>query len=1131
MKINLKTNGIVFLICIISIFSSDSLYSQDESDSQESTFSLKPKSVTKGKTYALVIGISKYQDDRTRKLQYADKDAIEFVKFLRSPNGGSIDSTNLTLLINEEATVSNIYTAKRLIEEKIQENDRFYFYFSGHGDVENSIYELGFLIAYDTPYGNYLNNAVRIEDINNMANTLSILKGAQIILITDACKAGKLAGSENKGKLLVGKQLTQVENNEVRIASCEPDQESWEHKNWGGGRGAFSYHLINGLNGAADAGKKNGIITLKEIQNYLQNTVPNDVEDKYEEEQDPVIDGKMRMKLSLVKTDIEIEENNDSGTLETVENGSRSMGNSNFNAMLKAYKYVTEAELSDLNLLHELLDYSALEIINWSKDYFYVSDDYFTLNETNPEKLRLAKLSFATQLHNIVQKSVNNYLTGDAHELKRRQFYNNLEESEYDKYVLMLEIAIKLLKSDSQLYHIIDVKRHYFGGLALRLKMVNSNNPDSLRNEALQLQNIAYELEPNAPYINNELGILYSTSDEEASINYYKQAIELAPRWSFPYSNLSNLYFKKNELVQAESYALKAMKLNDQVHIPYIALGKIYNANGNLLQAEEMFRKSIQYDEKQALSYYYLANVLSQRSEFQNAETNYQIAEDQAMDIPLSYLDNNDQEPFNPVGSYTNPQLQFPEIDDNPEDFFTTFLKAYEQYYHQNFDKAIPYFLNCVQLEPKDPIAYYFLGLSYYELNDLMGAEYQFEKAHYYFNNPLELNILINEYRIKYDSTHDSFYEKARKSYKHSTLISYLSYLYKTSKNDIDFIRIQKEGIRHGYVIFYYNLLDFYVKDKRFDEAKNLVQLFRWETNDIKLVKQYEVYDKIATITKNIEDQAKVLEHLNDMIHSNNFQNSNSDFTIDVEYIYDELYIESYYAIHHMEGLVTLGLEYFSKMKNIDQATPELQARIYQIAGDLYTENYQLEKAYQYYKKSKELSDYRYSVMKRFVQSADQQYHYTEVMNELEKLDSLGFLQIEQFPIYIEYTSRKGNYEQSENLLERYNTITMSRFDTLQLVQFQNAFFSKEFDRSEQLLTQMVVDKRLTASDASYWNARISILKGDIEQSYVHLDKAIEKGFDYGRVLKYDEFFNELRDDDRFQQMVNEINPKQLDSN
>ncbi len=208
---------------------------------------------------------------------------------------------NIRLLLNENASYTAIYNALYWLLETCNKNDLVYFYFSGHGDIENTtIYKLGFLLAANSPRSNYINNAVRIEDLNNIANTLSVDKGAKVVLITDACHSGKLAGNDNRGNFLVGDQLRTVKGNEVRITSCGPDQLSNEDERWGGGRGVFSYYLVKGLEGLADDSKDQAV-TLDEIKNYLNTSLAADkILAEKVNKQTPVVKGPVDTRLSKV---------------------------------------------------------------------------------------------------------------------------------------------------------------------------------------------------------------------------------------------------------------------------------------------------------------------------------------------------------------------------------------------------------------------------------------------------------------------------------------------------------------------------------------------------------------------------------------------------------------------------------------------------------------------------------------------------------------------------------------------------------------------------------------------------------------------------------------------------------------
>ena len=87
-------------------------------------------------TYAVVVGISDYQDKDIPDLRFADKDAEAFANYLRSNAGGNLDHDHLKLLVNEEATMAQFANALDWLWENVKEGNQAIIYFSGHGDVE-----------------------------------------------------------------------------------------------------------------------------------------------------------------------------------------------------------------------------------------------------------------------------------------------------------------------------------------------------------------------------------------------------------------------------------------------------------------------------------------------------------------------------------------------------------------------------------------------------------------------------------------------------------------------------------------------------------------------------------------------------------------------------------------------------------------------------------------------------------------------------------------------------------------------------------------------------------------------------------------------------------------------------------
>ncbi len=228
-------------------------------------------------TRAVVVGISKYQNSEIPSLQYAHRDAEAFADFLKSPGGGQVSPQNIRLLTNEKATNSQFASALMWLVGESKEGDLAIIYFSGHGDVETlTIDQLAYLLPFDSPPVAYAAGAFPVSYLQSIVSTLSIKNKAKVVLITDACHAGKLAGSMVKGSQATASNLSRQFANEVKILSCQPDEYSNESSRWGGGRGVFSWYLVNGLYGLADQ-NSDLVVNLQEIGRFLEDKVPADV--------------------------------------------------------------------------------------------------------------------------------------------------------------------------------------------------------------------------------------------------------------------------------------------------------------------------------------------------------------------------------------------------------------------------------------------------------------------------------------------------------------------------------------------------------------------------------------------------------------------------------------------------------------------------------------------------------------------------------------------------------------------------------------------------------------------------------------------------------------------------------------
>lgn len=202
------------------------------------------------------------------------------------------------------------------------------------------------------------------------------------------------------------------------------------------------------------------------------------------------------------------------------------------------------------------------------------------------------------------QQALNAYLKTDIRELFRRDKY----AAQYRMYPLYMERAIELMGQRNFMLNIMKTKLNYFQGLQYRLDASNKGQVDQqLLHAALQAQEQALTLEPEAAFVLNEIGVIKDLMGSGEAEEYFLKALALSPTWSIPYLNLSIVYQKANDIQRALPYAQKSVRLNEKNVIAINQLGVLYLATQQHDNAEVAFRQAIALDIKYEVSYYNLS--------------------------------------------------------------------------------------------------------------------------------------------------------------------------------------------------------------------------------------------------------------------------------------------------------------------------------------------------------------------------------------------------------------------------------------------------------------------------------------------------------------------------------------------
>ncbi len=478
-------------------------------------------------TRAVVVGISDYQHKDIPDLQFADRDAEAFAAWLRSPAGGSVPAENIQLLTNEKATTAQFASALDGLLEVSREGDIAIIYFSGHGDVETkTMQQNGFLLCHDSPARTYVAGAYPLWYLQNVVSTLSLQNKTHVVVVTDACHAGKLAGSAVNGAELTNANLAKQYAEEVKIMSCQPNEFSLEGVQWGGGRGAFSFNLVEGLTGLADQ-NSDGKVNLFEIGRYLEDKVP--AETAPQSQMPLTVGNRQTLLASVDATSLERLKKEKSGQLPQM--------------MLTKSKGFEDVFLAGTDSLTQQL-YRAFQAALEKRQLLAppgicANDLYAQLLEK--EELaglhNLMRRNFAAALQDEVQQAINSLLDDDPYEVNQWN-YNPDKYADYPRY---LERAMELLGGQHYMHTSLKSKKLYFEAYLMSRKIGKQNSTqttrDSVRTSAKKMLLEAIRYEPAAAYLYHAVGDLYFTNvpAQSDSLTYWcERASEISPDWLAP---------------------------------------------------------------------------------------------------------------------------------------------------------------------------------------------------------------------------------------------------------------------------------------------------------------------------------------------------------------------------------------------------------------------------------------------------------------------------------------------------------------------------------------------------------------------------------------------------------------------
>ena len=216
---------------------------------------------------AVVIGIADYRS--LPKAEYANDDARAFYDYAIRALG--VKPENIKLLVDSDAEeVEILKTIRTWLPSRVRSTTDVYVYYSGHG-LPTADGQGFYILPQRADRDLVEDTAIPISKINA---ALQLAKPRSVTIFMDACYSGQARSGETlvasarpislrtDNRFFPDGFTVITASQHDQISSSSPDLQ----------HGIFSYYLMRGMEGDADA-NKDGKITLGEMQAYLSENV------------------------------------------------------------------------------------------------------------------------------------------------------------------------------------------------------------------------------------------------------------------------------------------------------------------------------------------------------------------------------------------------------------------------------------------------------------------------------------------------------------------------------------------------------------------------------------------------------------------------------------------------------------------------------------------------------------------------------------------------------------------------------------------------------------------------------------------------------------------------------------------
>lgn len=229
--------------------------------------------------HLLVVGVNAYRNPKYN-LNYAVADATAVKQQIEKQTQSIFTGVNAKFIQDTQADKATILSAFKAISSAAGPRDVFVFYYAGHGVMTSGPKPEFYLVPHDVVQLYGADDALREKGISaaELQELAKAMPAQKQLFLLDACQsAGALTTVAMRGAA-EEKAIAQLARSTGThwLTASGSEQFATEFEQLG--HGAFTYVLLDALNGKADTG--DGRVTVNELKAYLEAQVP-EVTQKY----------------------------------------------------------------------------------------------------------------------------------------------------------------------------------------------------------------------------------------------------------------------------------------------------------------------------------------------------------------------------------------------------------------------------------------------------------------------------------------------------------------------------------------------------------------------------------------------------------------------------------------------------------------------------------------------------------------------------------------------------------------------------------------------------------------------------------------------------------------------------------